>query len=117
MREIVGHDVSTVQREGWAGMSNGKLLRAASKLSLPPTRIWSSSRIFDRARCAFLSFTPPATQSTTFGHWFRVYSTRFQSPTLGTRSMCTHNDSLNRTAEWHRGSIRGVVVAAGYFGR
>jgi hypothetical protein len=30
MREIVGHDVSTVQREGWAGMSNGKLLRAAS---------------------------------------------------------------------------------------
>jgi hypothetical protein len=30
VREIVGHDVSTVQREGWAGMSNGKLLRAAS---------------------------------------------------------------------------------------
>lgn len=29
-REIVGHDVSTVQREGWAGLSNGKLLRAAS---------------------------------------------------------------------------------------
>lgn len=29
-REIVGHDVSSVQREGWAGLGNGKLLRAAS---------------------------------------------------------------------------------------
>jgi len=29
-REIVGHEVSTVQREGWAGLSNGRLLRAAS---------------------------------------------------------------------------------------
>ena len=29
-REVVGHEVSTVQREGWAGLSNGKLLRAAS---------------------------------------------------------------------------------------
>lgn len=29
-REIVGHDISTVQREGRAGLGNGKLLRAAS---------------------------------------------------------------------------------------
>lgn len=30
-REIVGHDVSTVQREGWSGLSNGKLLRAVAE--------------------------------------------------------------------------------------
>lgn len=30
-REIVGHDVSTVQREGWAGLSNGVLLRAVAE--------------------------------------------------------------------------------------
>jgi hypothetical protein len=29
-REISGHEVSTVQREGWAGLTNGKLLRAAA---------------------------------------------------------------------------------------
>jgi len=30
-REIVGHDVSTVQAEGWAGLSNGALLRVAAE--------------------------------------------------------------------------------------
>ena len=28
-RELIGHDVSTVQREGWAGVKNGELLRRA----------------------------------------------------------------------------------------
>jgi hypothetical protein len=28
--EFVGHDVSTVQQEGWAGLHNGELLRAAA---------------------------------------------------------------------------------------
>ena len=28
-RELIGHDVSTVQGEGWAGVSNGELLRRA----------------------------------------------------------------------------------------
>ena len=28
-RELIGHDVSTVQREGWAGVNNGELLRRA----------------------------------------------------------------------------------------
>lgn len=29
-REIAGHDVSTVQQCGWAGLKNGELLRAAA---------------------------------------------------------------------------------------
>lgn len=29
--ELVGHEVSTVQREGWAGMENGALLAAAAE--------------------------------------------------------------------------------------
>lgn len=28
--ELAGHDVSTVQREGWAGLKNGALLTAAA---------------------------------------------------------------------------------------
>ncbi|MBI4730402.1 MAG: DUF5615 family PIN-like protein [Acidobacteria bacterium] len=28
--ELIGHDVSTVQREGWAGLENGALLAAAA---------------------------------------------------------------------------------------
>jgi len=28
--EIVGHDVSTVQQRGWAGLKNGELLHAAA---------------------------------------------------------------------------------------
>lgn len=28
-RELTGHEVSTVQREGWAGLENGDLLRVA----------------------------------------------------------------------------------------
>jgi hypothetical protein len=29
-RDIVGHDVSTVQQMGWAGTQNGELLRRAA---------------------------------------------------------------------------------------
>ena len=29
-RAIAGHDVSTVQRQGWAGLKNGELLRQAA---------------------------------------------------------------------------------------
>ena len=29
-REIAGHEVRTVQQEGWAGLSNGELLRRAA---------------------------------------------------------------------------------------
>ena len=29
-REIGGHDVSTVQQRGWAGLKNGELLRVAA---------------------------------------------------------------------------------------
>ena len=29
-REITGHEVSTVQRRGWAGLKNGELLRRAA---------------------------------------------------------------------------------------
>ena len=29
-REIGGHDVSTVQQRGWAGLQNGELLRVAA---------------------------------------------------------------------------------------
>lgn len=29
-RELVGHDVSTVQQQGWAGVKNGELLRLAA---------------------------------------------------------------------------------------
>ena len=29
-REIAGHDVSTVQQRGWAGLKNGDLLRVAA---------------------------------------------------------------------------------------
>ena len=29
-RELTGHDVSTVQQEGWAGLKNGELLRRAN---------------------------------------------------------------------------------------
>jgi Domain of unknown function (DUF5615) len=29
-REIGGHDVSTVQQRGWAGLKNGELLRIAA---------------------------------------------------------------------------------------
>ncbi|MCL4368913.1 MAG: hypothetical protein M1337_07080, partial [Actinobacteria bacterium] len=28
--DLIGHDVSTVQREGWAGLENGALLAAAA---------------------------------------------------------------------------------------
>ena len=28
-RELAGHEVRTVQREGWAGLKNGELLRRA----------------------------------------------------------------------------------------
>lgn len=31
-RELAGHDVSTVQREGWAGLTNGRLLDAIDSL-------------------------------------------------------------------------------------
>ena len=30
---LVGHDVSTVQQQGWAGLKNGDLLRAAERAS------------------------------------------------------------------------------------
>jgi predicted nuclease of predicted toxin-antitoxin system len=30
-REIGGHDVSTVQQRGWAGLKNGELLRVAAE--------------------------------------------------------------------------------------
>jgi hypothetical protein len=30
VREIAGHDVSTVQQRGWAGLKNGELLRVAA---------------------------------------------------------------------------------------
>jgi hypothetical protein len=30
-RELIGHDASTVQREGWAGITNGELLRRAGQ--------------------------------------------------------------------------------------
>jgi predicted nuclease of predicted toxin-antitoxin system len=29
-RELVGHDVSTVRQQGWAGVKNGELLRRAA---------------------------------------------------------------------------------------
>jgi Domain of unknown function (DUF5615) len=29
-RELCGHDVSTVQQKGWAGLKNGELLRMAA---------------------------------------------------------------------------------------
>ena len=29
-REITGHEVSTVQQRGWAGLKNGELLRRAA---------------------------------------------------------------------------------------
>ncbi len=29
-REIAGHDISTVQQRGWAGLKNGELLRVAA---------------------------------------------------------------------------------------
>jgi predicted nuclease of predicted toxin-antitoxin system len=29
--ELVGHEVSTVQQEGWAGLENGELLRVAEE--------------------------------------------------------------------------------------
>jgi hypothetical protein len=29
-RELTGHDVSTVQQQGWAGITNGELLRRAA---------------------------------------------------------------------------------------
>ena len=32
-REIVGHDTSTVQQRGWAGLKNGELLRVAADAS------------------------------------------------------------------------------------
>ena len=32
-REIGGHDVSTVQQRGWAGLKNGELLRVAAEAS------------------------------------------------------------------------------------
>jgi hypothetical protein len=31
VRELVGHEVSTVQREGWAGVENGQLLWLAAE--------------------------------------------------------------------------------------
>jgi hypothetical protein len=31
VRELTGHEVSTVQQEGWAGLKNGDLLRAAAE--------------------------------------------------------------------------------------
>ncbi len=30
-REIGGHDVSTVQQRGWAGLQNGALIRVAAE--------------------------------------------------------------------------------------
>ena len=30
VREIAGHDISTVQQRGWAGLKNGDLLRVAA---------------------------------------------------------------------------------------
>jgi len=32
-RELVGHEVRTVQQQGWAGLKNGELLRRASEAS------------------------------------------------------------------------------------
>ena len=32
-RELTGHDVRTVQQQGWAGLKNGELLRRATKES------------------------------------------------------------------------------------
>ena len=31
-RELVGHEVSTVQRQGWAGLTNGRLLDVIDSL-------------------------------------------------------------------------------------
>ena len=31
VREIRGHDVSTVQQRGWAGLKNGELLQVAAE--------------------------------------------------------------------------------------
>jgi hypothetical protein len=32
-RELIGHDVRTVQQQGWAGLKNGELLRRAAQAS------------------------------------------------------------------------------------
>jgi hypothetical protein len=64
-REFPGHDVHTVQQRGWAGLGNGELLRreppTASKFSLPPIKICSSSRTWSNPRFASSLWLPRAT--------------------------------------------------------
>ena len=44
VRELTGHEVRTVQQEGWAGVQNGELLRRAgdSPPESPPASIVSA---------------------------------------------------------------------------
>jgi len=65
-RELVGHDVSTVQAEGWAGVNNGELLRRAEAYGFDVLLTADQSLPFQqnlaRARLAVIILRAPTTK-------------------------------------------------------
>jgi len=52
--EFAGHEVSSVQAEGWAGTENGALLHKAKKhfdALLSMDRVWHTSRTQEASGC------------------------------------------------------------------
>jgi hypothetical protein len=83
-REIGGHDVSTVQQQGWAGLKNGELLRVAAdagfEVLVTLTAIYSFSKISPDHDLELSCSLHPATLLRTFFHLCRRCLQLFPRP-------------------------------------
>ncbi len=65
-RELIGHDVSTVQQEGWTGLTNGELLRRAGLRGFDAFLTADQSLSFQqnlaRAQLGVIILTAPSTK-------------------------------------------------------
>ena len=64
VRELTGHDVRTVQQQGWAGLQNGELLRGAAdeglQVFLTGDRNLQFQQNLVRARIDFVILVAPS---------------------------------------------------------
>ena len=85
-RELLGHEVKTVQDMGWAGIKNGALLKLADgqfDALLTVDQASSISKIFSVSPSALLSCLLPATTLTTCARSCLGLNRRWQACGLG----------------------------------
>ena len=74
-RELAGHDVSTVQQQGWAGVKNGELLRRAQLAGFDAFVTADRSLVFQqnlaRNRLSVIVMRAPTTKSRRFASAYR----------------------------------------------